>query len=180
MKYIFVVNGLPYSGKTEFENMVAKYAKTEILSSVDFVKEVAKFAGWDGVKDDRGRLFLSQLKSIMTIYDDIPFKIMKKKVKEFRKSDSEILFLDIREIDEIKRAVRKFGAQTILVKRPNNRNLISNDSDRYVECYDNYTYLLNNDSDLEELEDKAHGFVEYLRGIYNEQEKDICFTWLRK
>ena len=180
MKYIFVVNGLPHSGKTEFENMVAKYAKTEILSSVDFVKEVAKFAGWDGVKDDRGRLFLSQLKSIMTIYDDIPFKIMKKKVKEFRKSDSEILFLDIREIDEIKRAVRKFGAQTILVKRPNNRNLISNDSDRYVECYDNYTYLLNNDSGLEELEDKAHGFVEYLRGIYNEQEKNICFTWLRK
>ena len=57
MKYIFVVNGLPHSGKTEFENMVAKYAQTEILSSVDFVKEVAKFAGWDGVKDDRGRLF---------------------------------------------------------------------------------------------------------------------------
>ena len=180
MKYIFVVNGLPHSGKTEFENMVAKYAKTEILSSVDFVKEVAKFAGWDGVKDDRGRLFLSQLKSIMTIYDDIPFKIMKKKVEEFKENDSEILFLDIREIDEIKKAEKEFGAQSIIVKRPNNRNLVSNDSDRYVECYDGYTYVLNNDSDLDDLDDKAQGFVEYLRGIYSEQKEDICFTPLWK
>lgn len=180
MKYIFIVNGLPHSGKTEFENMVARYAKTEILSSVDFVKEVAKFAGWDGVKDDRGRLFLSQLKSIMTIYDNIPFKIMKKKVEEFRNNDSEILFLDIREIDEIEKAVKEFGAQTILVKRPNSKNPVSNDSDRYVECYDGYTYLLNNDSDLEALEDKAHGFVEYLKEIWNGKEEGIYFTPLWK
>lgn len=161
--------------------MVSKYAKTEILSSVDFVKEVARFAGWDGVKDDRGRLFLSQLKSIMTIYDDIPFKIMKKKVEEFRKNDSEILFLDIREIDEIEKAVREFNAQTILVKRTDNRSEVSNDSDRYVECYDNYIYLLNNDSDLDALEDKAHGFVAYLKEIWElEKEKDIYFCPLWK
>lgn len=160
--------------------MVAKYAKTEILSSVDFVKEVAKFAGWDGVKDDRGRLFLSQLKSIMTIYDDIPFKIMKKKVEEFRNNDSEILFLDIREIDEVKKAVRQFGAETIIVKRPNNRNPISNDSDRYVECYDDYTYLLNNDSDLDALDNKASGFVEYLKEIYGGQKENLHFCPLWK
>lgn len=163
MKCIIIVNGLPNSGKTTFENLVAKYAKTMIYSSVDFVKEVAKCAGWDGVKDEKGRLFLSQLKSIMTRYDDIPYKKVKEEVELFQHSDAEILFLDIREPEEIARAVKDFKALSVFVERQNNNQSLSNDSDRRVKEYGNYWFWIDNNAGLKELDAKAYNFVETLK-----------------
>lgn len=55
MKKIIVINGAGTSGKDTFVKLVSKYAKTINYSSVDFVKEVARFAGWNGQKDEKGR-----------------------------------------------------------------------------------------------------------------------------
>ena len=72
------------------------------------------------------------------------------------------MFIHIREPGEIARIVRDFGAITVLVKRANNQQIVSNDSDKYTESY-NYDFVLNNDSDLDALDAKARGFVNYLR-----------------
>ena len=78
---IIVVNGAPRAGKDTFCEMVQKIMEERvgpyscrIISTVDFVKEVAKFCGWNGQKTPKDRKFLSDLKDILTQWDDIPYK----------------------------------------------------------------------------------------------------------
>lgn len=166
IKNIIVINGLPRSGKDTFVYLVSKYAMTSNFSSVDFVKDVAKYAGWNGKKDGKSRLFLSKLKELLSQYDDIPYKKIKEAIEWFMKQDEqELMFIHIREPDEISRVVEDFGAKTLLVRRANNQQIISNDSDKYIENY-KYDYVLNNDSDIDSLDKKAKGFINYLRESY--------------
>nr|DAH42273.1 MAG TPA: deoxynucleoside monophosphate kinase [Caudoviricetes sp.] len=154
---------MPRSGKDTFVSFASKYATTTNFSSVDFVKDVARFAGWNGEKDPKSRLFLSELKELLTEYDDIPYKKIAEEIHWFKNQpEQELLFIHIREPGEIARIVRDFGAITILVKRANNQQIVSNDSDKYTESY-NYDFVLNNDSDLDALDAKARGFVNYLK-----------------
>lgn len=165
IKKIIVINGLPKSGKDTFVSFASKYAITTNFSSVDFVKEVARFAGWDGVKDLKARLFLSKLKELLADYDDIPYKKIAEEIAWFMSQpEQELLFIHIREPKEIERIVKNFGAITVLVRRANNQQEISNDSDKYAETY-NYDFVLNNNSDLDALDAKAKGFVDYLRSF---------------
>ena len=55
------------------EEKIGPYS-CRIISTVDFVKEVAKFCGWDGQKRPQDREFLSDLKDILTQWNDIPYK----------------------------------------------------------------------------------------------------------
>lgn len=160
---VIVINGMPRSGKDTFVSFASKYATTTNFSSVDFVKDVARFAGWNGEKDPKSRLFLSKLKELLTEYDDIPYKKIAEEIHWFKSQpEQELLFIHIREPGEIARIVRDFGATTVLVKRANNQQVVSNDSDKYTESY-NYDFVLNNDSDLDALDAKARGFVNYLK-----------------
>lgn len=160
---VIVINGMPRSGKDTFVSFASKYATTTNFSSVDFVKDVARFAGWNGEKDLKSRLFLSKLKELLTEYDDIPYKKIAEEIYWFKNQpEQELLFIHIREPGEIARIVRDFGAITVLVKRANNQQIVSNDSDKYTESY-NYDFVLNNDSDLDALDAKARGFVNYLK-----------------
>lgn len=160
---VVVINGMPRSGKDTFVSFASKYATTTNFSSVDFVKDVARFAGWNGEKDPKSRLFLSKLKELLTEYDDIPYKKITEEIYWFKNQpEQELLFIHIREPGEIARIVRDFGAITVLVKRANNQQVVSNDSDKYTESY-NYDFVLNNDSDLDALDAKARGFVNYLK-----------------
>lgn len=160
---VIVINGMPRSGKDTFVSFASKYATTTNFSSVDFVKDVARFAGWNGEKDPKSRLFLSKLKELLTGYDDIPYKKIAEEIYWFKNQpEQELLFIHIREPGEIARIVRDFGAITVLVKRANNQQIVSNDSDKYTESY-NYDFVLNNDSDLDALDAKARGFVNYLK-----------------
>ena len=43
-------------------------------SSIDWIKQQALDLGWDGIKNAKGRQFLSDLKNACTNYADIPFK----------------------------------------------------------------------------------------------------------
>lgn len=142
--------------------MVSKYAATENFSSIDKIKELALKIGWDGQKDDIGRWFLSELKSLLSRYNDLPYKETEKKINNFLTSNDEILFIHIREPKEIARIIKDFGAESIIVIR-NTTERLSNDSDRYVEEYPSYTYLLDNNKDLDKLDKVAKGFVKYLR-----------------
>ena len=71
---IYVVNGSPGAGKTTFETNVQKCMGDSfcyILSTVDFVKEIAKKCGWDGTKDLKNRKFLSDLKDLLTNWNNV-------------------------------------------------------------------------------------------------------------
>ena len=76
MVKIVVVNGMPMVGKSQFVEYCLKELGIygEEVSTVDFVKELAKLSGWDGVKRPRDRKFLSDLKDLLTEWNDVPYK----------------------------------------------------------------------------------------------------------
>lgn len=84
----------------------------------------------------------------------------------------EIIFLMIREPQEIERAVKKFDAITVLVKRDQSEAITSNHADRDVELYD-YDYTVYNYGSLYELQSNASSFVALLRsGWFDAKRQD--------
>lgn len=161
MKEIIIINGTGGSGKDTFVEYVSKYARTCNFSSVDKVKEIAKLIGWSGTKTDKDRKFLSDLKKLTTEYNDMSFISIKNAVDKFKNSSDEIMFIHIREPEEIRRAVSAFNAKTLLVKREGLDLIMTNYSDASVENY-SYDYIIKNTT-LEELEESAKAFVYKLR-----------------
>ena len=167
MKQIIVINGTGGSGKDTFVNFVANYLNVYNLSSVDKVKEIAKLIGWDGIsKTEKDRKFLSDLKKLTTIYNDMPFKEIEKGITRFKNDDNlDIMFIHIREIEEIQKVVDSYPeTKTLLIKRVGQDNITSNVSDANVDNY-NYDYVIYNDT-LENLQQKALEFVYENKNTY--------------
>ena len=185
-KQIFIINGSGGVGKDEFVNMVSNsksnynshllgegedkklvyipVLKVGNYSSVTKVKEIAKIIGWSGEKTEKDRKFLSDLKLLTTEYNDMPLNDMKKYANSFMVADndmSKVLFLHIREPEEIAKAVNEFeeyNVKTILVKRNSVKHIISNMADENVYNYD-YDIVINNNGTLEDLKEIADCFV---------------------
>ena len=168
MKY-FIINGRPRSGKDTFVNFCLEElgAFGKLISTVDFVKKIAIKCGWDGTKDSKNRKFLSDLKDLFSKFNDMPFNTTIKKVKEIIdeydyydiKENSYIIFIHVREPEEILRLVTKLNAVTLLIKRENNE-IISNHADSLVNDY-TYDYTILNTGTLEELKKQVHQFLNY-------------------
>lgn len=141
--------------------MIGDYISTYKYSSIDLVKDMLEFAGVPKEpKTEEKRLLYSDTKDRLTKYDDIPFKDITSIVTDFKnnKIEAEVLLIDIREPEEITRAVKTFGAETILVRNPNAIKIESNHADRDVENYE-YNYIIENNGTLEQLEKVAKLFV---------------------
>lgn len=175
-KQIFVINGSGGVGKDTFVELVSVELNDKLkrfhtvvnFSSVDKVKEIAREVGWDGKKSEKDRKFLSDLKSLTSDYYDMPFQSMKHKIEEFTKSDEEqVLFLHIREPEEIKRVVNEFGAKSILIVRDSVMHITSNVSDKNVFNY-HYDIVIENNGTIEDLQEKVKQFVN--ETVMNESE----------
>lgn len=158
-KRIVILNGSGGVGKDTFVECVSDCIKKGLnskkqvwnYSSVDKVKQLAELMGWDGTKTERNRKFLSDLKMLLTDYNDLPFNSMKDKVEEFNDVDNvSILFLHIREPQEIERAKREFNATTILIKRDSIPHITSNAADNGVFNY-NYDVVIDNNGSKHDL-----------------------------
>lgn len=158
-KRVFIINGSGGVGKDTFIELVSRYAEVRNYSSVDEVKRIARYAGWDNNKDEKGRKLLSDLKDALTEYGDIPFNYLRKCVNGFHlDKTSEFCFLHIREPKEIQRAKEEFDAITVLVTRDNIEHITSNHADGQVLHYD-YDIHIKNDHTLEYLGAVARKFV---------------------
>ena len=166
-KQIFIINGSGGVGKDTFVDLVSvelndklKHFHTVInYSSVDKVKEIARKIGWDGKKSEKDRKFLSDLKILTSSYCDMPFESMKNKMIEFLgDEESKLLFLHIREPEEIERAVKAFKAKTILIVRDSVRHITSNMGDKNVFKY-KYDFVIENNGTIEDLREKAKEFL---------------------
>lgn len=161
MKKVYVTNGSAENGKDSFADFVGKYISTYKYSSIDLVKEMFEVVGVSKKeKTEKKRRLWSDGKDLLTEYDDIPFKDVTSIVTDFKnnKIEAEVLLIDIREPEEIARAVETFGAETILVRKPDAKKIESNHADRDVENYE-YDYIIENDGTLEQLERVAKIFV---------------------
>jgi hypothetical protein len=150
------------SGKDTWASLLNKYIPTLKYSIVDLPKEAAKVLGWDGSKTEKDRRFLSDIMDLSTGYNDAPFKDVLSLVTDFKNNkdyaEYEVLIIDMRDPKDIARAVKAFGAETILIRNPNVIKIESNHADRDVENYE-YDYIIENDGTLEQLERVAKLFV---------------------
>lgn len=171
-KLIFIINGSGGVGKDTFVELVLSNNKNKNCfkiknySSVSKIKEIAKIIGWNGDKTEKDRKFLSDLKLLTTEYNDMPLNDIKKYVKDFMdcensNNDNKILFLHIREPEEIAKAANEFkeyNVKTILVKRDSIKHITSNMADENVYNYE-YDIEINNDGTIEDLREKAKCFI---------------------
>lgn len=161
---IFIVNGTGGSGKTTFEKMVENIAKQnnyniKIVSTIDYVKQIAKTIGWDGGKALNDRRFLSDLKDALTRWKDIPYQKIKETLEAFMlEQEVDAVFVDCREPEEIKRFVNDYNAITILVQR-GSAIIYGNHADDNVNNYQ-YDIIIDNSRGLDELNQEAQLFVE--------------------
>lgn len=166
MKKIIIVNGHPKSGKTQFELYLAKHTNAIIYSSITPVKEYAKkYFGWSGNEDDKTeewRRFFSELKRMLVVEFDYIAEDLGKQINEFyRDTNGDLLLIDSREPEEIERFKNCFHATTLFIKNDRVEKIMSNDADANVENY-KYDYYIDNNSTLDDLEQKAIEFINEL------------------
>lgn len=188
MYHIVVINGSGGKGKDTFAKNCLKLAfsheinphtENDILASlrimcnvdsVNLVKSLATMAGWDGNKTEKNRKFLSDLKDLLSNWNDVPYKetikninTAIKNINDFNNGDG-LIFVHSREPKEIQRYVNYFGSNichTLLIKNPNVPTVVSNHADKDVENY-RYDVVVYNNKDRESLEDKAKLFYHHL------------------
>lgn len=177
-KQVIIINGSGGVGKDTFVDLARKHFSIFKFSSIDVVKRIAYEAGYKGGKTERDRLFLSDLKDLLTEYNDLPFETLKKNYDDFMNHsfyrDDEFLCLFIREPKEIWRAKDEFSATTLLITNDNVRKFRGNRADRDVEEY-TYDFYIKNNGSLEELEEKAKQFFGFLREIDEFKQNDTIF-----
>lgn len=119
---VFVFNGMAQSGKTSFENELEHIIRSSIsnqepiiCSIIDYVKDIASYAGWDGSKTIADRKFLAKLKDLLTEWNDSPFEKITGLIEDCdyfstlntKKEPSDrkdyILMIDMRQPEDIER-----------------------------------------------------------------------------
>ncbi|MCI8630612.1 MAG: hypothetical protein HFE57_14180 [Firmicutes bacterium] len=100
-KTIIIINRKGGVGKDTLCDFISKHYPTRKISSITPILTIAKAGEWNGNKDDKSRKLLSDLKHLFTNYNDLSFHYLKSQTEEFLSSDNEILFIHIREPEEI-------------------------------------------------------------------------------
>lgn len=148
---------------------------TNNISTIDCVKNIAKMFNWNGEKSEKDRKMLSDLKDLMTVYNDYPFKRITAQITDWLRYDKtrpndmydhSFLFVHCREPKEIDRIKNQFPNDTftLLVQNPKVAKITGNHADKEVENY-NYDFTVVNDSDLRALRKVA---IDFYKKIFNQ------------
>lgn len=164
-KIVIIINGVGGAGKDTLCDLAAKYYKVKNVSAITPIKVIAQDCGWNGEKDAKSRKFLSDLKRVFIEYNDLPTKYLYTQYKEFLESKNEILFVHIREKEEIEKFKKlvNIRCKTLLVDRQNiNVEKWGNTSDDEVRNYQ-YDLYFNNNRSLAEVEKEFISFLNSLQ-----------------
>ena len=171
-KLVIVINGSGGVGKDTLCNFAAECYKVKNISSITPIKEIARSCGWDGTKDDKSRKFLSDLKMRCVEYNDYPTKWAISEYESFLKTDEEIMFVHIREPEEIAKFVAATGgiAKTLLIRGGERmkKECYGNYSDDGVENYVYDRYFLNDGT----LGESRAAFCELLSNMLGACEEE--------
>ncbi len=163
-KTIFITTGMGTSGKDTLATLINRYMPVYKCSIINPIKEVAKTLGWKGDKTEKDRKFLSDLKDVVTSYNDFLFKKIEVLVENFKGDiiEKPIMIIDLRDSGEIERAKREFNATAIFIERPNSVKIIGNHADKDVKEYGGYDCIIENNGSLDDLEWVAQNIVNYI------------------
>ena len=162
-KTVVIINGAGGVGKDTLCELASRHFKVTNVSSITPIKEIAVSFGWDGSKDDKSRRFLAELKRVSVEYNDFPTVWATERYREFLLCDSDILFVHIREPEEIAKLVRATDgrAKTLLIRggERTRQTAYGNAADDLVESYD-YDYYYVNDKPLSVAEGEFVSLLE--------------------
>ena len=163
-KSVIIINGCGGVGKDTLCNIASNHYDVLNISSITPIKEIAARCGWNGEKTNSARRFLSELKRIVTEYNDYPLTWLRERYNEFVAGGDMIMFVHIREPHEIEKFKREIcsDALTILVRggaRMGGGGNYGNASDDLVEDY-RYDYYYTNDKALSDIEEDFIPFLD--------------------
>lgn len=162
-KITIVINGVGGCGKDSLIAALEGTFKVHNKSSVDPVKAVARQCGWQGDKSDKSRKFLSDLKRLMTEYNEYPLKFLLAEQQVFLNGDYDIMFVHIREPREIEKFLNHSITKTLtllITPREELKNKVyGNASDDEVYNYD-YDLVFCNNKPLEQI---CPQFIEFIK-----------------
>ena len=156
-KTAIIINGKGGVGKDTLCDFVSNHFRTKKISSITPILKIAKAGHWNGDKDDKSRKLLSDLKHLFTNYNDLSLNYLKSQTEEFLLSDNEILFIHMREPEEIGKYLKyvtekQLTCKTLLIKRDTMEHKIyGNDADDMVDYYQ-YDAIYKNNLPLAEAE----------------------------
>lgn len=167
MKLVVIINGNGGVGKDTLCDFAGQVYKVRNISAIEPIKKIAGEHGWKGEKDPKSRKFLADLKRAFVAYNDLPYRYLCQEYEAFLKTDEQILFVHIREGEEIEKFKRhvQLPCVTMLITRRQASDVFwGNEADDQVNRYA-YDYTYRNDKQLEEAQRE---FVQFLMRIYNE------------
>ncbi len=167
-KSILIINGTGGAGKDTVCEMAAAVCPVRSVSSITPIVEIARFAGWDGIKNRESRRLLSRLKEVFTEYNDLSHQYCLQQAQAFLAGEERLLFIHVREPEEIERLKRALGpiCHTLLIRRTGVSNTpLGNRSDDCVEAY-HYDAVIENDGSLEQLQYKVESFLQIFLNTY--------------
>lgn len=165
-KHIFITNGMGGCGKDTFAELLNEIIPTVKFSSIDVIKVIARSCGWNGGKTDKDRKFLSDLKQLTNAYSDLAFKSVMEQVELFKINPvDKVMLIDIREPDEIKRAVEVLEAKAILIENNRIPVIDTNPADANVFNYD-YDIIIPNNGSLDEFRSNVELFAKTYLNSY--------------
>lgn len=164
-KTVVIINGTGSSGKDTVENIVSKYCHTCRIDSVEIPKYILglECIGWDGVKTPKARKALSDIKRVLSEFNDCIFRTLTERVDYFECKSfyDKYAFVHIREKPEIDRLYnycvsKEYSVTRCLVLR-NLESGWGNDSDDNPDYFnpDDYDIVLRNDGDISFLEEQV-------------------------
>ena len=174
-KLIIIINGPAGVGKDTLIEEYSKRTKNSVYnySSIDYFKDIAKKVFyWDGIKNEKGRKLLSDIKAIASEYNDLPTEITLNKIEQFYdvpyKNDA-VMFVHIREKDETDKLIKRLKEKDMPVKTMfiyTSREIEGfkdNKSDEYSSDWRNglndYNVLMYND-DLDYAVDEMSSIID--------------------
>lgn len=166
-KRAVIINGKARAGKDSFVLMATKHLATLGLvagnySSVDRVKLAGKLLGWDGLKDGKGRQFLSDLKDLSSRLYDGPMIYMKNILQSDDRTE-DVIFFHVREPEEIARFLKDVpGSISVIIHREGLEEF-GNHADLNVVNHV-YDYEVQNNGSLEQVDEQALAFAQHLAG----------------
>lgn len=166
-KLVVVINGKGGVGKDALCDALAEAYAVKNISAITPIKEIAAQHGWRGEKDEKARRFLSELKRVFANYNDLPNQYLVNEYREFLKSENQVLFVHIRENDQIEHFVSCVHTPciTLLIRRRAIDELqqYGNESDDNVAQYPYDCYF---DNDLP-YEESGKEFIRFFDALWD-------------
>lgn len=170
-KMVIIINGKGGVGKDTLCGFANSVFKTKNISAITPIKNIASQYGWKGEKDSKSRKFLADLKQTFIDYNDLPYNYLVREYEKFLCDNSQILFVHIRERNEINKFKQyiKIPCITLLVHRDNIIEKWGNKPDDNVEDYP-YDFIYNNNLNLE---DAKKDFIQLIQNIWNDFKSEL-------